>query len=331
MGEGEGGGVENEPCGAAARVTSADAAVVYAPPMTPPAALPIEPLLASWEAKGHASQVALVAYLDAFEEVVSAMIPAEGEHMAIGLKVGIQPEKSLTTGGRDLDNYAFPVISRLRSRRVAAVFVEKAHGIVSTIAAGEAVPGTITGEGWFHVSATTTVSADLPAWKAELVSQVPHEVVGGDALDLQIAYRLSSRRNWAVLWKLTIDALGGILGVENPNRPSHPRDDRITHLGVHRTLDDSIGWSVHIDPVVAGVVPLTGDTTGDDIRDDTGDDLRDDPTGLLTMALFMAGTGSVGRRRGRWPMLASVMTVVVMVLIMPIIGMYGFDRHRHLT
>jgi hypothetical protein len=75
---------------------------------------------------------------------------------------------------------------------------------------------------------------------------------------LEVSYIVSPRRNWAMLWKPTIDALGCVLGVENANRPFMPSDDRITALGLHRGRDDpalgnavrvSLWWSVVSSPV----------------------------------------------------------------------------------
>jgi hypothetical protein len=45
----------------------------------------------------------------------------------------------LDAGGRDLDNYLFPVIQRLVATRFVAVFGRKVHG-ASTLAIGRAVP-----------------------------------------------------------------------------------------------------------------------------------------------------------------------------------------------
>jgi hypothetical protein len=35
--------------------------------------------------------------------------------------------------------------------------------------------------------------------------------------------------------------------VANPIKPFHPFDDRIVSLGLHRKIDDTIGWDVIVD------------------------------------------------------------------------------------
>jgi len=63
---------------------------------------------------------------------------------------------------------------------------------------------------------------------------------------LRVHYRLSSKRNWATLWRPTIDALGPILGLPNSRRSFHPNDDRIVDLALTKTVDNTIGWDIHL-------------------------------------------------------------------------------------
>ena len=51
-------------------------------------------------------------------------------------------------------------------------------------------------------------------------------------------------RNWLNLWKPTIDALDPLLGRAREVRDWHPRDDRITALGLHLTMDETLGNDV---------------------------------------------------------------------------------------
>jgi hypothetical protein len=64
---------------------------------------------------------------------------------------------------------------------------------------------------------------------------------------VHIALRVGPHRNWANLWKPAIDALGGVLGVDNPAKPFAPRDDRITDLGLQQSIDPSLGHAVLVD------------------------------------------------------------------------------------
>jgi hypothetical protein len=38
-----------------------------------------------------------------------------------------------------------------------------------------------------------------------------------------------------------------VLGVDNPAKPFHPRDDWITDLGLQHSIDPSIGHAVQVD------------------------------------------------------------------------------------
>ncbi len=54
------------------------------------------------------------------------------------------------------------------------------------------------------------------------------------------------QRQRAAWWKPTIDSLGSVLGRADPGRLYTPDDDRITRLGLHRTIDENLGWNVAI-------------------------------------------------------------------------------------
>jgi hypothetical protein len=62
---------------------------------------------------------------------------------------------------------------------------------------------------------------------------------------MELAFRVGPGREWTNLWKPAIDALGGILGLAG-TRPWHPRDDRITALSLHRTIDDALVHAVEL-------------------------------------------------------------------------------------
>ena len=62
---------------------------------------------------------------------------------------------------------------------------------------------------------------------------------------MQLAFIVDPVRNWLSLWKPAIDALGNILGSDDPLR-FHPRDDRIVKLALHRRESPTIGWRVGV-------------------------------------------------------------------------------------
>jgi hypothetical protein len=78
--------------------------------------------------------------------------------LVVELTVGLPPEIPLTSGGRDLDNYLYPVAHRLGPHRLSAVFARKIHGS-SRLTAGPAQPEPPTTAALF----TTRMSAHTSA------------------------------------------------------------------------------------------------------------------------------------------------------------------------
>jgi hypothetical protein len=101
---------------------------------------------------------------------------------------------------------------------------------------------------WEFRAVRTTASTSGPAWKEAVASAVADaSVVAGErGLDLQLSFVVASRRNWTMLWKPAIDALGPIFGLEHAAKPYSARDDRVVNLGLHRFVDDSIGNDAHL-------------------------------------------------------------------------------------
>jgi hypothetical protein len=171
-------------------------------------------------------------------------VPEDGEHLALELRVGLPDSRSLVAGGGDLDNYLFPIVRGLGADRFDAVFGCRVHAPMSTIAVAPACAREwATGP---DMVVRTSVSASSPAWKRqvrEACAAVSPQVDDG-ALALDLEFRVSGARNWSTLWKPAIDSLGPVLGVANPSRPFAPNDDRIVSLGLHRVIDDTMGWDV---------------------------------------------------------------------------------------
>ena len=149
------------------------------------------------------------------------MVAAASGRVAVELTVGLPGHQPLIDGGRDLDNYLFPVARQLGPQRVAAMFGRKTHGS-SWLAVGPAEPEETPAPPLF--SARMTGSYERMAWKQELHDRLVRadvsEVRPGPA-GLRIAVTTGPGRNWAALWKLLIDAFGPVLG-EDPLRPFPP-------------------------------------------------------------------------------------------------------------
>jgi hypothetical protein len=208
-------------------------------------ALSVKPQLASWDITGSPGQVKLDGFLNCAEAVAAPMMTEVDGLLAVELTVGLLGELSLTGGGRDLDNYLFPLAQRLGPARIAAMFGRKVHG-PSFLAVGRAVPD--------HAASPPQFTAQIagsyvrPEWKTTLherLLQIQHEVMAAGPISLAIGITTGPGRNWANIWKPLIDAFGPVLD-ENPEQPFHPNDDRITSLGLHHNVNTAIGHDVRI-------------------------------------------------------------------------------------
>ncbi len=228
----------------------------FARPENDPVELRVAPRLASWNKAGDPDQVRLLAYLDDTEALVShARINAP---WSLRLDVGLPRSRDLLDAA-DLDNYAYPLASRLRNPNLVSVWCTKRHSDQSTvrIAAARQTPPPATDV----LVATTAASASSIAYKEEIHSAV----AAADALPdgpvrLQLSFVVGPRRNWLNLWKQTIDALDPLLGRTRPDRAWHPRDGRITELGLHCTVDTAAGNAVVVG--IGAAVESTADATG---------------------------------------------------------------------
>jgi hypothetical protein len=85
--------------------------------------LTVEPQLASWDAAASASQQRLGLFLTHVEAVAAPMMAGAQGRLAVELTVGLAACASLTSGGRDLDNYLYPLAkasARASSRQYSA-------------------------------------------------------------------------------------------------------------------------------------------------------------------------------------------------------------------
>jgi hypothetical protein len=208
-------------------------------------ALTVKPQLASWDFAGSPGQVRLGDFLDHAEAAAAPMIAAVDGRLAVELSVGLRGELALTSGGRDLDNYLSPLAQRLGPARIAAMFGRKVRG-PSFLAVGLAQPD--------HVASSPQFSAQIAGsyvreeWKVTLrerLLEVRPAVPAVGAIAMTIGITTGPGRNWTNIWKPLIDAFGPVLG-ENPERPFHPNDDRITSLGLHHNVNAAIGHDVII-------------------------------------------------------------------------------------
>lgn len=98
-------------------------------------------------------------------------------------------------------------------------------------------------------SARITGSYERKNWKVSLRDRlVRAHVIQADPgpVAMDIAVTTGPDRNWINIWKPLIDSFGPVLG-EEPTRPFHPHDDRITSLGLHHHVDTAVGHDVIVE------------------------------------------------------------------------------------
>jgi hypothetical protein len=226
--------------------------VLFKRPDGRPVVLRRQPVLARVDAGADAGepppQPELGAYLDALVADLE-WTPRSGDHLVLELDIGLPSFVPPLARGHDLDDYLFPIVSRLGTIRFDAVFAVKRPGIRSTIRVGRAVaadrppPAPL-------VSVRTTADATSIDWKEQVheacrrMTPVPAPA-GGVAVELR--FTLSRRRNWAAVWQPALDSLGPILGVPDPTRPYRADSSRVTALAMHRRLDDTLGHRVLVE------------------------------------------------------------------------------------
>jgi hypothetical protein len=205
-----------------------------------PVRLDVEPQLASWDRAGSTGQVKLGHFLNHAEAMAAPMMAAVDGPLAVELTVGLPGQLPLTGGGRDLDNYLFPLAQRLGPARIAAMFGRKVHG-ESFLAVGQAKPDRV--ESLPQFSGQIAGSYVHTEWKMTVhdqILQTQGAVPAAGPISLTIDITTGPGRNWANIWKPLIDAFGPVLG-EDPEQPFHPNDDRITTLGLHHHVNTGIG------------------------------------------------------------------------------------------
>jgi hypothetical protein len=210
----------------------------------------IKPQLASWDRSTHPSQIRLQAFRQPIMEELLPLLPSN-EPLFLHLDVGaMKPEHLLRH--HDLENYLTPLFGtkQLNSTRFVLVAARKFVGGGSRLEVGIARPAAENSlDGWNSFAYEARLSIQLKQGKENLrnalASTNPVPLVA-PAVEVQIAWVCSPKRNWVSLWKPTGDCMGPILGEENSLRPFAPNDDRIVDLKFHHMIDNTIGNNVYI-------------------------------------------------------------------------------------
>ena len=210
------------------------------------------PRLASWNKSTDPDQLRLRDYLEDTAELLAPAMVGSGP-WALALEVGLPAGRDLVDMA-DLDNYAFPLASRLRTPDLVSVWCSKRHADTSRVLVA---PAHETAGPSATYTVRTTASAQTTAYKEQVRSAVlGAPQIPGKGVQLQLAFMVGPQRNWLTLWKPTIDALDPLLGRTREDRDWHPQDGRITDLGLHVTFDPSLGHDVLVS--IAAAAAATG-------------------------------------------------------------------------
>jgi hypothetical protein len=191
----------------------------------------------------------LQAYLDDTEELLASS-RIDGP-WALRLDVGLPASRDLLNAA-DLDNYAYPLAYRLRDARLVSVWCTKQHSERSFVGIEAAVK--VSGPSAGLVIARPIASASTVAYKEQIRAAVAQsgELPPGP-VKLELSFVVGPGRNWLNLWKQTIDSLDPLLGRTYPDRAWHPRDGRITELGMHVRVAPDLGHRIVVG--IAASVP----------------------------------------------------------------------------
>jgi len=210
-----------------------------------------EPLLASWNARTDPEQVRLQAYLDRLAASLGDL-PTGTAPLFLHMDIDVRDLARLLRH-HDLDNYLYPVVQRLGHGRFALASASKQVGGGSRAVVGLAEPLAHLPElhTWGHFACRAGSGTQDKRWKVGLrealrASQPRPLPPGPVEVKVHLAWRCSPARNWAWLWKPTLDAMGPVLGEPDARNPFNPQDDRIVALGLHLNADPATGHDVDV-------------------------------------------------------------------------------------
>jgi hypothetical protein len=165
------------------------------------------------------------------------------------MEVGVRdPQKLLIH--HDLENYLTPLFGPTWLDPDKFVLVTARKGVRSTssivvgLATGPAIEDLV---GWYSFATTLDGGFSRKTRKTGLRDALAASAqpLPPGPVEVRLAWRCSSKRNWVSLWKPTGDTMGPILG-ESRSMGFHPQDDRIVSLALHREIDDSLKNALHV-------------------------------------------------------------------------------------
>lgn len=189
----------------------------------------VEPVLASWMKRTHPDHIRLEAYRRKVIPCLSPL-PAGSRQLFLHMEVGVSDGRKLLVH-HDLENYLTPLFAArwLDSSRFALVTATKRIGGTSRIAVGYAGDPVIEDMGgWYSFTTMLDGGFGKKSRKIGLRDELAASTqpLSTGPVEVRLAWRCSSKRNWVSLWKPTGDTMGPFLGTSR-NTGFNPQDDRI--------------------------------------------------------------------------------------------------------
>jgi hypothetical protein len=219
--------------------------------------LEVLPRLASWDAGGTAGQRALGDWLAYAQKLAQPTMDKLTGPLALRLDVR-------TPGGKhplvhhDLENYLFPLVFHLGADRFCSVWATKGPDVTPCLHVVAARPRPVDPREWswgYAITASYATARYKQSVRRATLTDITEEHVDptavsferGVPLAVEVVLGTGTGRNWSNLWKPTVDGLGAILGVQSPDKPWSPDDDRIVRLALHRTTREELRHTVMFD------------------------------------------------------------------------------------
>jgi hypothetical protein len=159
------------------------------------------------------------------------------------LSVGL-PEGTDVLAHHDLDNFLEPLATALASPHLCFAAAKKAIAAESSVRVGRVEASEARREGWSCalIRAGGLSAAGRRVLGRGLAAQA--EPLPWGPVELDIALRVGSERNWVQAWKPLIDSLVAVLGRRPGAKEFDIEDGRIVALALHRSVDPRLGHEV---------------------------------------------------------------------------------------
>ncbi len=120
--------------------------------------------------RDHPDQVRLREFLDATAPEIGPYLGSNAN--ALEVRVAMPTTAAVISGGHDLDNYLFPLITRLGPERFASFWGTKQHGTTSIVCVDQAREEHPPDCTWLAAFAEPMAAKDTAAWRDEVRRQI---------------------------------------------------------------------------------------------------------------------------------------------------------------